>query len=101
MNLENFKLIKDAGALVAKFDIVFKPLTVKGFRIFVKSDGSRWISEPSSKFQTAKGESKFQKHVVITDEAIKAEVERLAKIEYDKAIYGEEPPAAGDDEAPF
>ena len=101
MNIENFKLIKNSGALVAKFDIVFKPLTVKGLGMFVKSDGSRWISEPSSKFQTAAGETKYQKHVVITDEAIKNEIERMAKLEYDKAVYGDEPPVDNDQEEPF
>lgn len=99
MKLTNFKTITGSGALVAKFDIEFKPLTVRGFGLFEKSDGGRWISEPSTKFTGKDGTVKYHKHVDITDENIKGEIERLAKIAYETALYGA--PPSDDQEIPF
>lgn len=99
MKIENLKLIENAGSLVAKFDVIFKPLTVKGFGLFVKADGSRWISEPATKITLGNGDDKWLKHVVITDDAVKDEIERMAKLAYDEKVYGTGEP--GSEGAPF
>lgn len=79
MEIENMKLISGAGSLIAKFDVTGQHLTIKGFGIFRKADGSSWISEPSTSFIKRDGSKDYQKHVIITDTAVKDDLARQAK----------------------
>lgn len=84
MILRNFRCIDDAGALVATFDVEFKPLTVRRVKLFRKDDGGMFIQEPSEKYQKD-GKTEYWKHVLITDELVRNSV--LAKA---KEIYREQ-----------
>lgn len=79
MKIANMKLLNNAGSLIAKFDAVGQHLTIRGFGIFRKADGSSWISEPSTKFTKRDGTTDYQKHVVITDQAVKEDIAHQAK----------------------
>ena len=79
MKIEKMKLITGAGALIAKFDIVGNAITIRGMGIFRKADGSSWISEPSSKIEKRDGSVDYWKHVLITDDAVRDNLERQAK----------------------
>lgn len=102
MKITNFRTIDKPGSLVAAFDVEFAPLTVRGIRLIRKGDGGMFISEPSDSYQKD-GETKFSKHVVITDEQIRARIETAAKeIWHSKQGHSPEPAfAADDDGAPF
>ena len=100
MKISNMRLITGAGALIAKFDIVGKFLTIRGMGIFRKSDGSSWISEPSSKIEKRDGTIDYWKHVQITDEDLKKEIERQAKERLaELELAGDQPGA--DEDIPF
>ena len=79
MKIEKMKLITGAGALIAKFDVVGNAITIRGMGIFRKADGSSWISEPSSKIEKRDGSFDYWKHVLITDDAVRENIERQAK----------------------
>jgi hypothetical protein len=93
----NFRTIDNAGALIAAFDVEFVPLTIHGMKLFRKSDGATFISEPSEKFEKD-GATKYRRHVHISDEVIRAKIETQAKEIY-QARAGQTPPA--DDTIPF
>lgn len=99
MKIERMRLIDNpnAGALVAKFNLIGDQVSIFGLGIFRKADGSSWISEPSER-NPATG--KWWKIVTINDEALREEIERqakeqLAQLEMDSAA------AAADEDVPF
>lgn len=81
MKITNFKPVENAGALIAKFDIEFKPLTVRGMSLFRRENGGTFISEPSEKYERKDGEKAYYKHVIITDDEIRGDIARLVKAE--------------------
>lgn len=100
MKIVNMKLINSGGSLIAKFDCIGNAITIRGLSIFRKADGSSWISEPSSKFEKRDGSTDFWKHVIITDDAVKEEIERQAKARLaELELAGSEP--AADEDIPF
>lgn len=99
MKIANLKLVNSAGALIARFDAVGQHLTIKGFGIFRRADGSSWISEPATKFTKRDGTTDYQKHVTITDPCVKEEIERQAKEALAELELGSDSPV--DEEVPF
>ena len=74
MKINNFKLLDPpVGALVAKFDLDFGPVLVRGMSVFAK-DGRRWITEPSEKWTTRDGETRWHRHAIITDQFAMADL---------------------------
>jgi len=97
VKLTNFKTVPNAGALIARFDIEFKPLIVRGMSIFRRDNGGVFISEPSEKYERkVDGVTQYYKHVVITDDEIKGQIAALAKQKLAE-IEGVDP----DSEIPF
>lgn len=96
MKIINFKAISGAGALIGKFDVEFKPLTVRGMGLFRRDNGHLFISEPSEKYTKKTGETGWFKHVVITDEAVKERIEALVR-----ELVADADPLPKDDTIPF
>ena len=97
MKIANFKqLDPPVGALVAKFDVDFGPVTVRGFSVFSK-DGRRWINEPAERWTDRDGKDRWHKHAVVSDQFVMSNL--VAKIR--DYLGGVDAPAGGDDDITF
>jgi len=76
--IRNFRCTDDKGALVATFDVEFKPLTVRRMKLFRKDDGGMFVQEPAEKYEK-QGKTEWWKHVLITDESVRASILAKAK----------------------
>lgn len=80
MKITNLKRVENAGSLIARFDIEFKPLIVRGMSLFLRDNGGMFISEPAEKYERRdNGQTAWHKHVVITDDELRGHIAKQVK----------------------